>query len=656
MKEYCNYKETAPNHGTAESSPDQHVQKMGDDASAEMPEGKAYADDRRLDPATGLQGGTSLCGNTSEPDSEMEAEDSLELPNPADFIPSIYSKNYLMHMPKEQIADSYIELHTRYEEILRAYTNLCERVRRDNYLHFYEKKDSFGKAPIQVPEISLPQENEGSEEENESGRGSSGNGSLTSVLTRTSSPRRGESCTENRDKNIPTLTVSENWTEETIAAEFAGHKYQLVSSEFVEEYRTLPARIFLLRHEVFIYKDMVTGKMYRSASAESIKMLSRSRVSADMLGYMAERYYGEGIPINKQVKMANLEGCMITKQEVYKWLRQFGEIAIKPVTVRMLELVLAQPAIQMDETYWKVMEETLETGRKYSYFWLARTSEKLDVPPVTVMTFVRHRDTETLLQILKDYSGMVECDGYGVYPAVEKKLVNLEISSCLSHIRHYYFNALKAVPDIRTMSSENRAKLPAQAVITEIDAILEEEKKMKGFDRKTRGELRESVVLPLVNHLYETIEQQLKDEQFDQGSLLGKAVIYAVNRKEHLLAGVKNPDIPLHNSACERCFIPMSVFRNNSKQFTKREGAQTASYYFSIMGTCRENKCNSSTYLRYLFEKVPGLMKENEEKVQKGDLSFLDVVMPWSTEYSEYEEACRKEAADLFHYLQMVDK
>ena len=95
-------------------------------------------------------------------------------------------------MPKEQIADSYIELHTRYEEILRAYTNLCERVRRDNYLHFYEKKDSFGKAPIQVPEISLPQENEGSEEENESGRGSSGNGSLTSVLTRTSSPRRGE--------------------------------------------------------------------------------------------------------------------------------------------------------------------------------------------------------------------------------------------------------------------------------------------------------------------------------------------------------------------------------------------------------------------------------------------------------------------------------
>ena len=654
MKKHCTHEEAASDHGTRKSSPAQHVQTMGDNTSAEMPERKAYADARHLDSASGLKEAACSADNASKPESEPDWEDTLELPDPANFNPSEYSKNYLMHMPKEQIADSYIEMRTQYEEVLRAYTNLCERMRRDNYLHFYEKKDSFGKIPVQVSDSSLPQENEGSETESDGG--SAGNRTPDSVLTRMSSPRRGEGCTADRDNDIPTLTITEEWTEEKMAAEFTGHKYQLVSSEFIEEYRTLPARIFLLRHEVFVYKDLVTGKMHRTASAESIKMLSGSRVSADMLGYIAERYYGEGIPVSKQVKLANQEGCKLTKQEVYMWLRQFGDTAVKPVAVRMLELILAQPAIQMDETYWRVMEETLETGRKYCYFWLARTSEKLDVHPITVTTFVQHRDTEALLEILKDYSGTVECDGYGVYPAVEKILVNLEITSCLEHIRHYFFNALKAIPGIRAMSKENRAQIPAQAIVNEIDGIFEQEDHMKGFDREKRGELRKSVIMPLVIHLYEIVDQYLKDAQFDQGSLFGKALIYAANRKEHLMAGVLNPDIPLHNSACERFFIPMSVFRNNSKQFTKKKGAETASYYFSIVGTCRENKCNASIYFRYLYEKVPGLMKKNEEKVQKGDLSFLDEIMPWTANYSEYEEACRKEAANLFNYLQTVGK
>ena len=641
---HCTHTLSGSGNAACYSDQSRNMQIPGDKLSAVLAEDacvKAWHSESGDGLQTNEESENVQCANADPLLSEiLSEEEPLQFPEPTNFLLKQYSPSCLTRMPKEQLAANYNYLQIRYGELVQAYSNLCEIIRRDNNIHFVSKSDSLEKL---IEKKEPPAEESPTPETSEEGSGQKTEGDgkkeKQKVLTRTSNPIRKPHDPDEKDTGIPTLTVKEEMSEEKLSTIFNGHKYTLIGSSYIYEYRALPARFILLQHEIFTYKDMVTGKIRTTSAAKDIKLLSGSRTSSDILGFIANRYYGEGININKQVKLANQEGCPLTKQEIYQWFRKYGSLALAPVVTRMLEILLKQNAIQMDETYWKVMEETLESGRKHCYFWLARTSEKAEhVPKISVVSFVRSRSADELEKILGDYSGTIACDGYGAYDSLEKKRTNLVIACCLQHIRHYFINALKAVPDLRKMSKEQLEQIPSYLIIRKIREIFFRESASKALSKDEQKKIRETEISKLVNELYEVLDSYQGEPHFDKRSLFGKAVIYAQNRKEHIFAALRNPDIPLNNSACERVFIPMAVFRNNSKQFTTRQGAATSALFFSVIDTAKDNGRDPVVYLRYLIETVPQLMKENHVKVENGDFSFLDVCMPWNPESLEFEK------------------
>ena len=540
----------------------------------------------------------------------------------------------------------------RSNTIAKDYSLLAERARRDVSLKFVNSSDRL-KTLIPTDKATTddtPDDNtdlgDNDTEDAGVGKGKVGNGHKG----RNSTPKKGAGQQE-KWKEILTLEADEDFSPEE-KEKLLRDGYRLVKTEVQKELHTVPSRVFMYERTIYVYKNMKTGDVIRSRYARKTKFLPGSTLTADVLAFIANQYYTECIPVERQIKMYNQEKCPLTKQEVYKWLRDYGESSIRPIARRMMQLLLLRKALQSDETYIKSIEEMLDTCRKYCYFWLIRSSEcDKDQPPIAVVTFVKHRSAEELRNILGNYEGMVECDGYSAYPALAKMITTIHIACCLQHVNHYFSNALKALPP--KLTSEQIKKNPSYIIKEEIGKIFHEEALIKDKPREERMAKRNGVILEMVTNLFDKNDSYSKEPNFDSRSLFGKAVTYAQNRKDYVLTGVKNPDIPIHNSACERFFIPRSVFRNNSKAFSTNRNAEVAADYFSVSTTCVENNANPRLYFQFLFEHVPALMKEHDKEVEEGDLSFLDEYMPWGEKYKAHE---LKELAEAKRFFEMVQK
>lgn len=587
-------------------------------------------------------------------DEEVETEEAF--PDESKFIITPYSKTRLKKMGKDQMLELILRLQTLLASCAQAYANVMERLRRDSHVCFARGKDSSLLKSKAEPKQDAKEESEqestsqkDNDQESDSPEGGSDTESGTPKKKRTWKPKRSKGFSQNRDERIPVMDQHEEASPDELQEIFHGNPYKEIGTHVIEEYRTLPARVYLLRRIVHTYKDCVTGEIYETTTASACKLLPGSRVSTDLLGYLASEYYYGCTPINRQVKKLGREGCQLTKQCSYRWLRSFGRTSIIPVATYMLELALSYKKIQMDETYCTSLEELIKHGRKNCYIWLLRTSEALqNVHPVIAMVFTRSRSAEQLQEILGEYSGSIECDGYSVYPAVTKRNTSLVISCCLWHVYHQFVNVTRGLSGWNKMTAEERSLLPVSGILDSMREIFAEEKKITGLSREERENVRMNVILPKAEALYVVIEEHAKSATFDQGSLFGKALTYAVNRKPYIMAGIKDPDMPIHNLASERCFINTSLFRNGSKFFATNTGGEIAAAYFTVCQTCNENGHDIATYLQFLFENIPNAMKAHEKEVQAGDLSFLYTYMPWEPVYTECEEKSQERTRNMF--------
>lgn len=601
---------------------------------------------------------TDLTTPCDENDDFCDDSSDLLLIDPKSYDFEPLTKTELSSMPKRQIVDYAAELQICYADIAHEYGLLAEQTRKNNHLKWVTASDKISALngarnrkntePVETEEETAENKKEDAVEKEKASESNTSGEKKTAKQKSTPKRKPGQ---KQKWGGMPYIEEVVDFDEEEKERLFPGGLHY-IRDEVLEEIRVVPFRLYCYRKRVRVYQDLETKEFVRNAYAKEVKFLPGSRISAEFLGYIAEQYYMQCIPVDRQVKMYNLEGCPITASAVYKWLRDYGEKSIQPIAMRMSELVLKRPVIQSDETYVRSIEELLDSNRRNCFFWLIRSSElDKEAHPIVAFHFVKHRSVEELKKILGDYEGSIMCDGYGTYPAVKKLLTKVMIACCLSHVRHYFVIAFKGISNTADMTSEQLNKIPSYKIINKIGEIFKKEEKCKDASREERISIRYDVRKE-TEKLYDMIEDYAKATDFDGRNLFGKAVTYAKNRKDYIYTAIDNPDIPIHNSACERSFISKSIFRNNIKAFQKNRNAEVAANYFTVGTTCKENGVDPETYFRFLFEKMPAILQEHELEFKNNDLKFLDSYMPWESTYKAYENGKLKEAFEFFSHVQ----
>ena len=105
-------------------------------------------------------------------------------------------------------------------------------------------------------------------------------------------------------------------------------------------------------------------------------------------------------------------------------------------------------------------------------------------------------------------------------------------------------------------------------------------------------------------------------------SVLGKAIQYALNQWPNLCHFLQDGRLDIDNNRSERAIKPFVIGRKNWLFSNTPNGAKASATIYSIVETAKENGVNVTTYLTWLFERLPNM--------DLADKVALDELMPWS--------------------------
>ena len=151
-----------------------------------------------------------------------------------------------------------------------------------------------------------------------------------------------------------------------------------------------------------------------------------------MVAYVLVAKYAWHLPLYRQAQMLLAQGIDLKRAVLAFWVG-YAAAELKPLYLRLRELILTSGKIAVDETVAPV----LDPGRgrtKKGYFWAIARDDRPwggTDPPAIAYSYAPGRGAVHALKLLDRYRGIVQCDGYVAYKTIANAANDDAISSLL---------------------------------------------------------------------------------------------------------------------------------------------------------------------------------------------------------------------------------
>lgn len=194
-------------------------------------------------------------------------------------------------------------------------------------------------------------------------------------------------------------------------------------------------------------------------------------------------------------------------------------------------------------------------------------------------------------EILKNFKGHLQTDGYGVYDQFGQR-EHITLIHCWAHVRRKFTDA----------RDSDRAR--ADVALSEIQKLYAVEREIKELPLNSDQavELRKLKSLPVIQALEkwmrETITQVLPK------SLIATAIGYTLPRIEALKCYLFDGRLQIDNNFTENAIRPVAVGRKNYLFAGSHQTAQNAAIFYSLFATCKAKNINPQTWLTETLVKI----------------------------------------------------
>ncbi len=315
--------------------------------------------------------------------------------------------------------------------------------------------------------------------------------------------------------------------------------------------------------------------------------LPRTNAGPSLLAHLLVGKYQDHLPLHRQIGIFSRAGVQLKASTVSDWV-QGAAALLEPLYQKLRERVMSSDYIQMDESLIPVLDKDHPGAAKKGYHWVVRSPE--------MKSLFFHYDKGSRAQyvavdILKNYQGAVQSDGYGAYDIYEKKQGVL-LLCCWAHIRRKFEHALTDDPQ--------RAEY-ALRVIGELYTI-ERRVKEQGLPPDEVMRIREKEAWPLIKEFEKWIEHE-RTLTAPQSSI-GKALRYAYSLYPRLARYVADGRYQIDNNMAEQAVRPLALGRKNYLFCRTHEAAYHAAVIYSLLGTCKLWNVNPEQWLTDVFRRI----------------------------------------------------
>ena len=420
-------------------------------------------------------------------------------------------------------------------------------------------------------------------------------------------------------------------TKEQLDAFYGEGNWKGRPDEVYKRLKYMPASWKVEVHTVKVYVGTGGDHQDEFTRADRPRDLLRNSLVTSSLGSaIMNAKYVNSIPYNRIEQHFKRIGINISRQNMADWTIKFAQRYLFAVYDRLHEELLKYPVNQADETPVRVLNDGREVIAD-SYMWVHRSGEFYTERPIVLYEYQKTRHHIHPQEFYKDYTGILVTDGLQQYHMLETLIPGITSANCWAHARRDYADAIKA---LGTKNKAANAQTIAGQALTKIGAFFNIEKELKSLTAQERLKERRKRIKPLVDEYFEWVKTTLADKNLLLKGKTVKGLNYSVNQEKYLRVFLENGDVPLHNSASERCIRTFCVGKKNWVLIDSIKGAQASAVIYSLSETAKLNNLNPYYYFDYLLSELPKYLtydaKTDTVDTSKLNEATLKELLPWS--------------------------
>ena len=294
-------------------------------------------------------------------------------------------------------------------------------------------------------------------------------------------------------------------------------------------------------------------------------------------------------PVHRFVRKLKLEGIDFIKQNTLHNALHRGAETLLPLYHLLKKEVLQSRYVQADESHIKVLAKNKIGAAHRGQIWVY-------FAPTIKATFFNYdpkRDTAAAENILTNYKGVLQSDGYRVYQNIAQSN-DILLIHCWAHARRKFFDAQNSEPQIVQFFLQHIQELYA----------LERQARQEQMTEAQRLVLRQQEAIPILEKIKAQLLIHATDPKILPKSMLGKAIQYTLSLWQGLSAYAHSGIMEIDNNLVENTIRPIALGRKNYLFAGSHDAAQNLAMLYSFVGSCEKNGINTRKYLNWVFNKI----------------------------------------------------
>ena len=319
--------------------------------------------------------------------------------------------------------------------------------------------------------------------------------------------------------------------------------------------------------------------------------IAKSYVGASLLAHLMASKYVDHTPIYRKLQMLSRQKITIQDNTVSNWFKN-GCTLIVPLFEAHERQVLQTHYLAVDETPLKVLDKTKKGTTHQGYYWVYYNTQSRQV----LFKYQTGRSAEWPKEILKNYQGYLQTDGYAAYKQFDD-VEGITTLNCWAHARRKFIDA----------QDFDQAK--ASEVLMQIQLLYAVDKHCSenNYTADETKNYRQQNAVPILKTLHETLQTQLTNSL--PKSPLGMALQYTLARWDKLNVYTLDGNLRIDNTLVENSIRPVAIGRKNYLFAGNHEAAERSAMLYSLFATCKLHHVNPIQWLTYVFENI------NDQKI-----------------------------------------
>jgi transposase len=323
-------------------------------------------------------------------------------------------------------------------------------------------------------------------------------------------------------------------------------------------------------------------------AAAPVRVIPGSGVGTALIAHVLVSRFCDHLPYYRLEQIAARQGVALERQKLGNWAEHAAHL-LRTVHAQLRASILTSGYAQVDETPIRVMDPDKEGSTRLSWLWAyhAPTAETV------YFDFSLSRGRESPDAFFEPgWKGVLQSDGFSVYPALLRERPGLVHAGCWAHARRKWVEAV---------DNGGQTVATALALIQKL-YLIEAELTVAEPQERTRVRQARSVMLlaQLQRHCQQAVASALP------ASGIGKAAAYALERWAQLeqFAQPGFGHVLIDNNPTERQIRPTALGRKNWLFIGHPDAGWRSAVIYSVLGTCKLARVNPQDYLVWALERL----------------------------------------------------